>query len=65
MLVGTTNLDAGRPVIWDITRLADIPSSFHGISHEPFDLQYMGRLFRLGYQQALAGNSWLTPDRID
>jgi len=44
-------------------RLAYIPSSFHGISHEPFDPQYMGRLFRLGYQQALAGNSWLTPDQ--
>ena len=33
------------------------------LSHEPFDPQYMGRLFRLGYQQALAGNSWLTPDQ--
>jgi len=36
LLVGTTNLDAGRPVVWDITRLAasdhpDAPALIHDV----------------------------------
>jgi hypothetical protein len=124
--VGTTNLDAGRPVIWDITRMAasdapniirnaklradwhtvkrrlkpimirtidtpirtqgigdlaqlyivargqgldyhiiSIPASFHAVSNEPFDTEYMNKLFQVGERRARAGDPWLTPGGSD
>jgi predicted acylesterase/phospholipase RssA len=38
--------------------LASIPSSFNEESKEPFDTEYMNKLFDLGYRQGLAGYQW-------
>jgi len=38
--------------------LAYIPSEFNEKSKEPFDPEYMGKLFDLGYQMALSGYPW-------
>ena len=38
--------------------LASIPSSFNKESKEPFDTEYMNKLFDLGYRQGLAGYQW-------
>ncbi|MBW2710347.1 MAG: patatin-like phospholipase family protein [Deltaproteobacteria bacterium] len=38
--------------------LAYIPSEFNEKSKEPFDQEYMGKLFDLGYQMALSGYPW-------
>jgi hypothetical protein len=38
--------------------LAYIPSEFNVKSKEPFDQEYMGKLFDLGYRMALSGYPW-------
>ena len=38
--------------------LAYIPSEFNEKSKEPFDQEYMGKLFDLGYRMALSGYPW-------
>jgi len=38
--------------------LAYIPSEFNVKSKEPFDPEYMGKLFDLGYRMALSGYPW-------
>ena len=38
--------------------LATIPTSFNEKSIEPFDQEYMNKLFDLGYRQGLAGYQW-------
>ena len=40
--------------------LAYIPSSFREISQEPFDREYMIKLFNLGYDLAKEGYQWET-----
>ena len=39
--------------------LADIPADFDEQSKEPFDKEYMGKLFDLGYRLAKDGYPWL------
>jgi hypothetical protein len=41
-------------------RLAYIPQSFYAVANEPFDKDYMNKLFRLGQRRAVAGEAWLT-----
>jgi hypothetical protein len=43
-------------------RFAYIPQSFYAVADEPFDKDYMNKLFRLGQRRALAGEVWLTLD---
>jgi predicted patatin/cPLA2 family phospholipase len=38
--------------------LAYVPSEFNVKSKEPFDQEYMGKLFDLGYRMALSGYPW-------
>jgi hypothetical protein len=38
--------------------LAYIPKSFDAVASEPFDREYMTRLFNLGYQMAIDGYEW-------
>jgi len=38
--------------------LAYIPESFNEESSEPFDTEYMKRLFNLGFQMAIEGYQW-------
>jgi hypothetical protein len=39
--------------------------SFYAVADEPFDKDYMNRLFRLGQRRALAGDAWLRLDEPD
>jgi hypothetical protein len=39
-------------------RLAYIPDSFTSSSNEPFDKEYMGKLFQLGYELSRKGEVW-------
>jgi predicted acylesterase/phospholipase RssA len=39
-------------------RLAYIPDEFEAESEEPFDLDYMRKLFELGYEQGRTGTAW-------
>ena len=39
--------------------LAHIPDDFHEQSKEPFDKEYMGKLFDVGYRMAKNGYPWL------
>ena len=39
-------------------KLAAIPANFTAISAEPFDRDYMRKLFDIGYQQARTGYTW-------
>ena len=41
---------------------ASVPETFEHESKEPFDPEYMGALFEVGYQQAIAGEVWLKPE---
>ena len=40
--------------------LANIPDDFEASQDEPFDPEYMGALFDLGYEMALVGYPWHT-----
>jgi len=44
-------------------RLAYIPASFYAVSSEPFDKDYMNKLFRLGERKGREGEPWLRVDR--
>ncbi|MEE4609088.1 MAG: patatin-like phospholipase family protein [Desulfobacteraceae bacterium] len=44
--------------------LAYIPDSFNGAPGEPFDREYMQRLFTLGNQMARKGYSWVTGPKV-
>jgi hypothetical protein len=46
-------------------RLAYIPQSFYAVADEPFDQDYMNKLFRLGHRRAVADDAWLTLDELD
>lgn len=39
-------------------RLASIPATFNEPSSEPFDIEYMKKLYRAGYEAASAGYQW-------
>jgi len=39
-------------------RLAYIPDEFHAESEEAFDLDYMRKLFEVGYEQGKSGTAW-------
>jgi len=41
-------------------RLASIPETFDAESNEPFDVEYMGELFQLGFDLAKNGYDWET-----
>ena len=74
LLVGTTNLDARRPIIWNLGKIAASgrPGAL-GLVHSilvasaaipgafppvPFDTVYMRQLFQVGYGMAMRGYSW-------
>jgi hypothetical protein len=46
-------------------RLAYIPQRFYAVADEPFDNEYMNKLFRLGRERALVGQAWLALDALD
>jgi predicted acylesterase/phospholipase RssA len=46
-------------------RLAYIPRSFYAVSNEPFDKEYMNKLFRLGHRRAVENEAWLKLDELD
>jgi predicted acylesterase/phospholipase RssA len=46
-------------------RLAYIPASFQAVSDEPFDQDYMRKLFRLGERHAVRGDAWRTLHELD
>jgi predicted acylesterase/phospholipase RssA len=46
-------------------RFAYIPQSFYAVADEPFDQDYMNKLFRLGHRRAVADDAWLTLDELD
>jgi hypothetical protein len=61
LLVATTNLDARRPTIWNMTTIAAyIPDDFDHPKREEFDQEYMRALFQLGYQRGSEGYPWDT-----
>ena len=40
--------------------LACVPEDFNAVPHEPFDRDYMQKLFMVGYEKALQGYPWVT-----
>jgi predicted acylesterase/phospholipase RssA len=46
-------------------RLSFIPASFRAVSDEPFDQDYMRKLFQLGQGRAVRGEAWLALDQLN